>query len=916
MPRRRPFVGRVDEVATLSGLLADVARGLGCVVLVHGPPGIGKTRLIEEALATAPGRLRVGRGYAADDLGTPPLWPWLRACSTAGLTGSLPTLSQAPLGSSVTEAEVTAERLRWMSTIADELIELTADEPLVLVLEDLQWADSATLQLLRTVAAAVPTAALAVVASSRPGSPEVETTSGLIRRYPASHAIRLEPLSVREVASYLAETGVSPSAAGRVHRDTGGLPLLLTAARPGQVSPTPYDIRSVALAMLTEAGPVDRPILETAAVLGDEIDEEMLVSTAGTSADAVQHALEAGSRSGLLDEQSLHFSHALLREGVVATLSPSRLKELHRRAGLALAVQPSQASRAAAHLRLAGHDPEVLDVRGSVSRAAAAEAIGALAYDDAVRFLSDVEDVVVAQGWDDVAIAELRLELATAQYLAGRPVEALATCRRVSATTSGAGRPDLVAGAALVVRGLSFPEADETNVALAEAALAEDGQSDGVRSRLLSQIATAHAGAGRSERAEAFATRSWALAQKADDPEAYLDAARAREATLIGPLDEAERLRLGDGAARYAARLGRTVPAVLAQGWRVRAGYAMGRPDVVRDGMDELASLAARTGLPLAQWHLARAVAARASLEGRFDEAEAANVEAGELAMRSGDLGGAALTTALRVHVALVRGDPLALPSQEAFAQEWPLPLVRLMRASSSLLLGDREAAEADYLVLRRLLWHPEVDLRWGGVLLRLIDLIEAFDDREAAIALAAELRPWLAIPGLLGIHTAYFGPAVAGQLGRALVAAGEVAAAESWLRTALEVSDDLGAAPYVATTTLDLATLVAGRDPREAARLARVAAAQARGLGMPGSLLRADRLLTDLSRSGRASDPLSPREREIAELVVAASSNRQIAERLFISERTVETHVRNILAKLGCVNRTELTARWRELAP
>jgi DNA-binding NarL/FixJ family response regulator len=83
----------------------------------------------------------------------------------------------------------------------------------------------------------------------------------------------------------------------------------------------------------------------------------------------------------------------------------------------------------------------------------------------------------------------------------------------------------------------------------------------------------------------------------------------------------------------------------------------------------------------------------------------------------------------------------------------------------------------------------------------------------------------------------------------------------------------------------------------------------------MPGSLSRADRLLADLSRAGGATEPLSPREREIAELVVTARSNRQIAELLFISERTVESHVRNILAKLGCANRTELTARRQELA-
>jgi DNA-binding NarL/FixJ family response regulator len=77
----------------------------------------------------------------------------------------------------------------------------------------------------------------------------------------------------------------------------------------------------------------------------------------------------------------------------------------------------------------------------------------------------------------------------------------------------------------------------------------------------------------------------------------------------------------------------------------------------------------------------------------------------------------------------------------------------------------------------------------------------------------------------------------------------------------------------------------------------------------MPGPLARADRLLTDLDAQRRADDPLTVREREVAGLVAKALSNRQIAERLVLSERTVESHIRNILTKLGLTNRTELTA-------
>jgi DNA-binding NarL/FixJ family response regulator len=91
---------------------------------------------------------------------------------------------------------------------------------------------------------------------------------------------------------------------------------------------------------------------------------------------------------------------------------------------------------------------------------------------------------------------------------------------------------------------------------------------------------------------------------------------------------------------------------------------------------------------------------------------------------------------------------------------------------------------------------------------------------------------------------------------------------------------------------------------------LARTAAAEARRLDMPGLLRAADAFLTDAAAEARAEDPLTPREREVAGLVAQALSNREVARTLVLSERTVESHVRSILAKTGLTTRTELT-RW-----
>jgi DNA-binding NarL/FixJ family response regulator len=123
-----------------------------------------------------------------------------------------------------------------------------------------------------------------------------------------------------------------------------------------------------------------------------------------------------------------------------------------------------------------------------------------------------------------------------------------------------------------------------------------------------------------------------------------------------------------------------------------------------------------------------------------------------------------------------------------------------------------------------------------------------------------------------------------------------------------------IGARPFLALSRLGLAkALVAQGQPGDlpAARtLVAEAAAEFRRLDLPGPLAAADALLARVDSAARAANPLSPRESEVASLIALAMSNRQIAEQLVLSERTVETHVRSILAKLGYSSRTEI-ATW-----
>jgi DNA-binding CsgD family transcriptional regulator len=158
---------------------------------------------------------------------------------------------------------------------------------------------------------------------------------------------------------------------------------------------------------------------------------------------------------------------------------------------------------------------------------------------------------------------------------------------------------------------------------------------------------------------------------------------------------------------------------------------------------------------------------------------------------------------------------------------------------------------------------------------------------------------------------TVFYMGSIPQMLGQLDLACGDFSDAQRHLEDGLRIDAMFGAHPYVALGRMGLARALRelGK-PQGASELARAAAAGARRLDMPGLLREADAFLLEIAAAARAKDPLTPREREVASLVAQALSNRDIATRLVLSERTVESHVRSILAKTGRTSRTDLV-RW-----
>ena len=207
------FVGRGRELDVLAARLAPHDRAAGGVLLISGPAGVGKTRLLDEAIRRA-ARPAVVRGYCPAET-APPLWPWRAALKRAGVE-----IAREP------DIEPAAAKSARFAALAQMSDALTAAGPLVAVLEDLHWADAASLDLLAQVGAVANGTGLTIIGTFRsPAAQDVAVRLAELGRYGAV-TLTLAPFTPEEVAEL-----VDPAVASDVHKRTGGLPLLVAAVR-------------------------------------------------------------------------------------------------------------------------------------------------------------------------------------------------------------------------------------------------------------------------------------------------------------------------------------------------------------------------------------------------------------------------------------------------------------------------------------------------------------------------------------------------------------------------------------------------------------------------------------------------------------------------------------------------------------
>ncbi len=353
-------VGRREEWAQVLAALGGAADGPAGLLLIEGEPGIGKTTLLEALQSAAAARgWRVAVGRCAEPGLAPSLWPWIevvRAIVTgadgaepvAAIGSSLPALLPgiATDGDHLTPVEL-AERL------ADLLAKDAARTPRLVVLDDLHWADQMTLDLLRMVLERIPRVPVLVASGHRPRALVADLpfarALGELARLPSVTRVSMPGLARDDVAQLMTlVSGTEPTSdiAERVHARTGGNPLfvaeLARLAGSGGVTGedvVPDAVRDVVRRRLAQLPPLTTDVLSAAAVLGEDIDLRVLAEASGDSLDDALDALDPAIVTRVLvpDESGAYrFAHALVRDAVLAELSPLRLARMHRRAADAI----------------------------------------------------------------------------------------------------------------------------------------------------------------------------------------------------------------------------------------------------------------------------------------------------------------------------------------------------------------------------------------------------------------------------------------------------------------------------------------------------------------------------------------------------------------------------------------------------
>lgn len=931
-------------------MLASVDGEAFAAVSLSGGPGIGKSRLLaelcdrarrrawlvvsgrgaelerdlpfgvfvdalDEHLAAGPQALQRVREEYASELAA--VFPSLKALSTAG----------APL--------LADERYRAHRAVRALLEHLADEQPLLLVLDDLHWADRSSIELLDSLFRRPPRARVLIAVALRPQPADERLVAALAHaeREDALTRIALGPLQPDEARTLLGR-GVGAAVARTLLHEAGGNPFYveqLARAAPSRaavqatanghetVGEVPAAVAAALADELRSLGPAAHELLQAAAVAGDPFDVEFAAAASGRAERETLDALDELLRFELIRPTDVlrrfSFRHPIVRRAVYELIPAGRRLAAHERCADALRAAGADPGALAHHVEHYARSGDATAI-GLLSQAA--DAAAARAPASAARWYAAALRLV---GHDVAAMpqrAAMLGRLAAALLGTGRLAEARETMLELLAllpSAAGEQRVRLIAGCAGIEHMLGHHEAAQARLTGAFAAVDDDCSQEAVE--LMLALADGGAYVMDLEQMRLWATRACRAADELGD-RALAAAGVAIAAFGNGMHGEEDRGVTADAAAcmdalsdeelarhlviaqnvgfgelfcdRYASAVRHTTRGLAlarasGQGERIvtllvsqaSALTMLGRLDDATRASNAGVDAARLAGYPqILSWALLTVTWVQ-TYRGDIDAA----IEAGREALSQGRASGQAAThsaAAVQLAMALVEAGEMAQarqlllddsghPASFRFFESWCyLALVRC-----DLALGDLDAAR-----------------RWAAA----ADALAARASTSRTRMRAAHARAALAL--------------AAGQPRLAAEQAREAAAAASQIDARIDAAR---------AHTLAGQALAAAGDHAAAAGELQIAAAQLDACGAHRYRDEAERQLRRLGRrfvrsNGSPSDrvaSLSRREREVVELVAATMTNREIAGRLYLSEKTVETHLRHIFGKLGVTSRASV---------
>ena len=894
--RRPQLVGRERELAELERLFEDEREDVPCVGLVSGDPGVGKSRLAAEVARRLHERGAVVLAGRSPREPLAPYQPFLEALRHyisgapidelqaivrehgTELQRLLPELGRrvADLPPPA-EVQPQTERYRLFEAVVGVLARISASSQLLLVLDDLHWADRPTLLLLRHLAAAHEPARITILGAYRQGEEKQGAFADALEELRDDQLvseIRLAGLGEEETGQMVAaRTGRVPPVplVRALHAKTEGNPLFVsqivrelrgagvdiaTAGPPDLRSlGLPEDVKRVIAHRLSGLGEETKEWLRVAAVIGSEFDASLVERVSSLDEDrwiaALEEALVAGvvyeqaaPRQGAATPLGYSFSHVLIRETLYEEMSGLRRARIHRRLGEALeqlggAEAGPDSERVAMlaehYTRAAG--PEDAEKAIRYATQAAERATAMLAYEQAEEYYARALSLLERfSAHEEARRLELLLRLGEAYVRAGDQPLAWAPLRQAADLAIRRRDAESLARAAVAAsrRYVQQPgRVDEELLELIDRALEMTaGQRTTLRVSVLARLCGALYYSTGRDRMAAASAEATEIAAELGDPLARALAAAARRRTFWAPsrLDQ----RLSDAAEllRFAREAGDLELTLQGHAWLMIDLLEHGDPDAVDAQMEAFSEGAERLRQPLYLWQAAVWRAMRALLAGRLEEADRLAARALAIGARSESVTAGQWYA---IQLIAIRRDQGRMGELEEGVRQVTeqYPSLRGYRTALALLLAetgrpDEARAELDSVAVDEI---PD-DGDWLTTITMLADLAADLGDAGRAERLYELLEPYAEVNVVIGFGVVCDG-AAARHLGRLAAATGRRDDATQHFERALERNAALGAAICLARTQLDYAQVLGSARPRRARELVGAASATARELGV-----------------------------------------------------------------------------------